>query len=137
YTNLDDKALGYIVQLPLLQILDLDSCNKITANGFQQLQLLKNIRELYLKETAVDDKALQSLRGYVHLQILDLSSCANITSIGIDGFTQVSSAKNLRHLSFTGIRVDEYVLKRIVTVFSNLKVIDFDYRDEGNYGEAL
>src|SRR5581483_4504689 len=67
YTNLDDKALGYIVQLPLLQILDLDSCNKITANGFQQLQLLKNIRELYLKETAVDDKALQSLRGYVHL----------------------------------------------------------------------
>lgn len=68
-TNAGLKSIG---QLKELEILKIDGCKEITADGIQELAALKNLQELYVAESGIRGDWLKHLNGNQALKKIEL-----------------------------------------------------------------
>jgi len=134
-TIIDDIGLNRIIaNVPSLQKLTLDGCNKVKFDGLFVLSAdtwvkQKNLLDLSLKDTDINDIGLGRIIANVpSLQKLNLDGCKNIDfqSTAILDVDVWKKQKNLTDLSLKNTLINEDGLYRIVSSVPSLQKLDFD-----------
>ena len=121
--KITDKGLSYLseLQLPLLQVVMLGNCNKITDEGLKYIATIKTVKQLSLRScTGITDEGLRNLTGMPNLQTLDLRNCQNITDQGI---MNLKGIKQLRRVLLGGCKnVSAEGVKKLQELMPNCSV---------------
>ena len=103
YVLLTDSGLGHLSELVTLQRLELEIAgpNKITGGGVRRLHKLKELRELYLKNSVVVNADLDALQAFPKLEFLSLSG----TNIDDSGLKMLDGRTTLQFLNIENTQV--------------------------------
>lgn len=85
-SNVTDKGLAYICELPQLESLHLVG-TQVTDAGIKQVTSLKKLRFLHLVGTKITDKGILHLAGMKHLEELDVRG-TDVTDAGLAQLTK-------------------------------------------------
>ena len=100
--KITDRGLAELAKLdlPTLDSLSLDECDKITDAGLEHVAKLKNLSWLGLAVCpGITDAGLPALTTAENLTELDLRGCPNITDEGIQ---QLAAKRNWQSIDFAG-----------------------------------
>ena len=93
-SDLLDKHLEFIGQVETLELLDLD-LTEITDNGLRNLQSLKQLRELRLKDNPqLTNNCIQFLSNIEQLELIHIEN----TAITIEGLIKLLNHKELKSI---------------------------------------
>jgi hypothetical protein len=79
-TALGNAGLGIMVDLPVIEMLSLES-TAVTDDGLHHLRRSESLRRVWLDKTKVTDKGIGQLRQCTHLTVLGIEK----TGISRDG----------------------------------------------------
>ena len=110
--NITDKGLSCLseLQLPILQVVMLGNCNKITDEGLKHIAKIKTLKQLSLRScVGITDEGLRNLTGMSTLQTLDLRNCQNITDQGIMNLKEIKQLQRMllggcKNVSAAGVK---------------------------------
>jgi len=98
-----DKGLQVIGRFHQLQWLDLRDAPQVTDAGLKHLTGLVELKQLWLRRTAVGDQGMIYLRDMTQLEELDLG----MTQVTNEGLKQLGHLTNLKQLLFWGNRIED------------------------------
>uniref|UniRef100_K3WU90 F-box/LRR-repeat protein 15-like leucin rich repeat domain-containing protein n=1 Tax=Globisporangium ultimum (strain ATCC 200006 / CBS 805.95 / DAOM BR144) TaxID=431595 RepID=K3WU90_GLOUD len=111
-----------------LQVLDLNRCNTLGADGLLMLaEYCTNLRELHLRDMALDSKALEMFMTNNHktLRVVDLLGCHTVKG---DDVRSIALCEDLQDLSLWGCHnVDNKSLAHVVEKCSKINRLNLRY----------
>lgn len=117
-----DERLPCLVGFENLVALKLKRCREVTDNGLTELHPLTQLQWLNLARcNRITDSGLELLcRNLVNLRLLNIKHCYGLTS---NGFTELSSLKNLTNLNCSGCQGLRYEALDAIGRVISLKVL--------------
>jgi hypothetical protein len=92
----DDDLKKVVEKYPDLNVLDLESCNKITDAGLEHLSKLDNLTSLDLANCPyITNDGLAHLSNFTNLTSLSLKSCNKITDKGLEHLGNLTNLTSL------------------------------------------
>jgi Leucine-rich repeat (LRR) protein len=85
-SNFDGACLAAIKDCALLEMLDLQDCNKVPTAEWKPLENFKKLKFLRIWGRGVDDSVMDYIKDAKSLKILSL----DVSSVGIDGLKKIS-----------------------------------------------
>lgn len=128
-TRVSNDSLIEVGKLTTLEILMLNTNDKIDDRGITHLQSLPNLNELHLRQTGITDKGLETISHISTLQIIDIDECDKITDKGIDYLLRL---KNLKAVSAKSCdKISQTSIDRFTSATKNS--IDIDWGDDNEH----
>ena len=118
YSNITNRDLLLLKDLPGLKQLNLSGCRKLTDAGIAHLQHITSLKQLDLSMCDnLTDVGIAHLQYLTSLQQLNLSGCENITDAGIAHLKNLTSLQRLELIDcsrLTGAKFDH--LKDLISL---------------------
>lgn len=122
FSSITDIGLeGLAESVPLLEELDLSSCDKITDKGIASLAQCKNLIKLNLRSTDIWFSLEVLATNLPLLEELNLESCKRMTEFSI---SHIVKLKQLTHLNLAFTNVSDNNLKSLIISLPSLKELD-------------